>query len=227
MFDFSKIFGRHEVDVWRDQHTLDAATILNDLAAHLACGFEKELEGATWKDRLVSPRSFIATRVAPAVRAAAEAVVVKIVDRANRDLQEIVAYQAVWSDIPHDVAVRDDSTAAIRDVAVAAGPLAGGAAVAVALPAMSVTTTTAFFGLVTTSVISWPVVAVGATVIGASLATGLLNGKRIQAKAEDRLRKNIHDYVVASLLKGQRGQPAILEQLTALFAQTAAEAKRL
>lgn len=227
MFDFTKIFGRHEVDVWRDHHTLTAATVLNEVAADLACGFEEEINKATWKDTLVNPGAFIATRVAPQVRETSEAVVSRIVERANRELQEIVAYQAVWNNIPREVETRHDSAAAIRDVAIAAGPIAGGVATAVALPAMSVTTTTALFGLVTTSVISWPVVAVGATVVGASLATGILNGNKIRAKAEDRLRKNIHHHVVATLLKGDRGQPSVLEQLTALFTQTAAEAKKL
>src|SRR5881628_1862177 len=100
MFDFTKIFGRREVDVWRDQHTLAAATVLNEVAADLACSFEEELKKATWKDTLVNPGSFIVTRVAPQVRETSEAVVTRLVERANRELHEIVAYQAVWNNIP-------------------------------------------------------------------------------------------------------------------------------
>jgi hypothetical protein len=227
MYAFTKIFGRHEIDEWRDRHTLGAAAVLNDVAAELVSGFEPELKSATWREVLVTPGSVIAARVALPLREVAEAIVGKIIDRANKDLQEIVAYQAVWNNVPREFSSSGNSSAAIRDVALAAGPIAGGIATAVALPAMAVTTSTALFGLITTSVISWPAVAIGGTIVGASLATGVLNGSKIRSNAEARLRKNVHDFIVQTLLKGKVGQPSILEQLTVLFAETAAEAKRL
>lgn len=227
MFDFTRIFGRHEIDVWRDEQVVAAAAVLNEIAVELTNLLEGELTSASLKDALVSPSSFIAARVAPAVRAASEAVVAKIIDRANSELHKIVTYQAVWSESPRHVAARDGSASAIRDVVLAAAPLAGGAATLVALPSMSVTTTTALFGLFSSTIISWPVVAIGGTAGAAAIATGLLNGAKIHSRAVTRLRKIVHDYVVATLLRGQPGQPSVLEQLTLLFAKTAAEAKKL
>ncbi len=147
MFNFLNIFGHHEIDAWRDEQTLAAAAVLNDLATHLACGFEDELKSATWNDGLIAPGKFIATRVSPAVREASEPVVEKILDRANRELQEIVAHQAVWNDTPRHSTEADDPAPALQDVAVAAAPLAGGLAAAAALPAMAVTTTRLFSAL--------------------------------------------------------------------------------
>jgi hypothetical protein len=92
---------------------------------------------------------------------------------------------------------------------------------------MGVTTTTAFFGLVTTTAISWPVVVVGSAVAGVGFATGLLNTSRIWSKAEQRLRRRVREHVVAVLLQGPPKQPAVLEQLSSLFERTAIEAKKL
>src|SRR5687768_14253107 len=128
MFNFNKIFGRHEIDAWRDERTLAAAAVLNQVAADLACSFEDELRSATLKDCIVAPGKFIATRVAPAVKEVCEPVVEKIVDRANRQLRDIVAYHAVWNDTSRHLPEADDSAAALQDVALAAAPLAGGIA---------------------------------------------------------------------------------------------------
>ena len=227
MFDFRKIFGRHEIDAWRDEQTLGAATVLNQLAADLADSFDDELKSATWKDGLLAPSKFIATRIAPEVRRATEPVVAKILNRANSELQRIVAHQAVWNETARHLPETDESTAALTDVALAAAPLAGGLAAAAAVPVAAVTTTTAFFGLMTTTAISWPIVIVGGAAAGAGIATGILNAGRIWSKAEQRLRKRVHEHVVAVLLQGPPRQPAVLEQLAALFERTATEAKQL
>jgi hypothetical protein len=227
MFDFIKIFDRHEIDAWRDEQTLAAAAELNEVAAYLACAFDRELNKATFKEILINPGNFIATNVDPDLRRASDVVVDRIVERANRSLKEIVAHQAVWNNIPREITNDEDSVAAIRDVAFAAGPIAGSLATAAALPTIGVTTTTAFFGLVTTTVISWPVIAMGATIAGAGLATGVLNASKIPANARERLRRKIHRHVISTLLQGSAKQPSVLEQLTVLFANTAAEAKKL
>jgi hypothetical protein len=227
MFNFSKIFGRHEIDAWRDERTLAAAAVLNQVAADLACSFEDELRSATLKDCMIAPGKFIATRVAPVVKEVCEPVVEKIVDRANRQLQNIVTYQAVWNDTARHLPEADSSAAALHDVALAAAPLAAGVATGVASVTMGVTTTTYLGLFVTGTAISWPVVIVGGAVAGAGIATGLLNTSRIRAKAEERLRRRVHDHVVAVLIEGPAEQPSVLEQLAAMFARTAQEAKRL
>ena len=227
MFDFRKIFGRHEIDAWRDEQTLGAAAVLNQLAADLTHSFEDELKSATWKDGLVAPSAFIATRIAPEVRKTTEPIVAKIIDRANGELQRIVAHQAVWNETARHLPEADESRAALADVAWAAAPFAGGLAAAAAVPAMGVTTTTAFFGLMTTTAVSWPIVIVGGAAAGVGIATGILNTGRIWSKAEQRLRKRVREHVVAVLLQGPPEQPAVLEQLAALFERTATEAKKL
>jgi hypothetical protein len=225
MFNFRNIFGRHEIDEWRDEQVIGAAATINQLAADLTCAFVDELSSASWRDALIAQGRFISTRIAPQVRATSEPVVGAIIGRANAALKRIVEYQAVWHDSPRHLPEGEDPSAAIRDVAWAAAPLAGGVAAAATLPAMAITTSTAFFGLMTTTAISWPVVIGGGAFAGAGIATGVINTSRIWSKAEERLRRRVRDHVIAVLLRGPTGQPAILEQMEALFATTANEAK--
>lgn len=227
MLSFRRLFGFHEIDEWRDEHTLLAATILNQTAADLITGFEPEVASASWKDGLVGQSSFIATRIAPHVRRTTEPIVARIVEDANQALARIVAHQAVWHDRPAGAAAGDDSFEAWQDVAAAAAPLAGGVALAAALPAAAVTTSTAFFGLVTTTAISWPVVLGGGALVGLGLATGAINTAKIWDKTEARLRRKVCDHVVGTLIEGTPERPSILMQLSSTFDAAAERAKEV
>jgi hypothetical protein len=223
--NFLNLFGKHEIDAWRDDYTLMAASSLNEVTGNLIASFEDDLETATWKDGLIGQNAFLANRVNPRIHEVARPLVDHIVQRANEALARIVAHQAIWQYRPTDAPAGEGAFEGWQDVAVAAAPLAGGVATAVALPAMAVTTSAAFFGLVTTTVVSWPIVVGGGAVAAVGIGTGLINAGKIWDKTEARLRRKVHDHVVATLLVGEK-QPSVLEQLTDAFAATAKEAKR-
>lgn len=222
--NFFHLFGNHEIDAWRDDYMLMAATSLNEIAGQLIVSFENDLKTASWKDGLIGQNAFIA-RVAPRIHEVARPLVDHIITRANEALVRIVEHQTIWQYRPTDAPESEHAFEGWQDVAVAAAPLASGVATVVALPTMAVTTSVAFFGLVTTTVVSWPIVVGGAAVAGVAIGTGLLNAGKIWDKTEARLRKRVHEFVVATLLVGSK-QPSVLEQLVDAFAATAKEAKR-
>ena len=223
--NFLNLFVRHEIDVWRDDYTLMAASCLNDLAVDLIASFEDDLATASWKDGLVGQNAFIAKRVTPRIHERAGPLVEHIVQLANASLAGVVQHQAIWQYGPTDTPAGEGAFEGWKDVASAAVPLAGGVATAAALPTLAVTTTAAFFGLVTTTVVSWPVVVGGTALAGLAIATGVINTGKIWDKTEARLRNKVHDLVVATLLVGNK-QSSVLEQLSDSFMATAKEAKR-
>lgn len=223
--NFLNLFRKHEIDAWRDDYTLAAASVLNEVATDLIASFEDDIKAASWKDGLLGQKAFIARNVDLRIHEMARPLVDRIITRANEALARIVAHQAIWQYRPTDAPAGEEAFEGWQDVAVAAAPLAGGVATAVALPAMAVTTSAAFFGLVTTTVVSWPVVVGGGAVAAVGIVTGMINAGKIWDKTEVRLRRKVHDHVVATLLVGDR-QPSVLEQLTDAFAATANEAKR-
>lgn len=223
--NFLNLFGKHEIDAWCDDYTLMAASSLNEIAADLIASLENDLKAASWKDGLIGQSAFIARNVNPRIHEIARPLVDHIIARANEALARIVAHQAIWQYRPTDAIEGEGAFEGWQDVAVAAAPLAGGIATVVALPAMAVTTSAAFFGLVTTTVVSWPVVVGGGAVAAVGIGTGLMNVGKIWDKTEARLRRKVRDHVVTTLLVGDR-QPSALEQLTEALASTAKEAKR-
>lgn len=226
MFNFLGLFGHREIDEWRDGYTLMAAATLNEAAGNLIASFEEDLKSLSLKETLLGQRNFIATRVSPRVREFAGPVIDHIVGRANEALAQIIEYQAIWKHQPISASVGDDGFEGWGDIAVAAGPLAGGVAVAAALPSMAVTTSTAFLGLVVTTTISWPVLIGGSAFAGIAIAGGVLNTARMRDRAKARLRRRVHDYVVAALLHGSPKEPSILQQLGEALSTAASQAKK-
>lgn len=222
---FQRIFADHRFDEWVSDQTMMAARILNQAAADIILQSEDELATASWKDGLINPNAFIVDRIAPRVRDVAEPVALMIIEEANRSLQTIVDVQAVWTRSIENAPLGDNTFEGVGDFAVAVVPLGAGAAAAAALPFAAVTTTTAFLGLVSTSAISWPVVLGGGALASLGIVTGVVEGSKIWSKVEVRLRKRIRDFVVATLIKGDAGHPAILEQLIAEFHGTATRAR--
>jgi hypothetical protein len=176
---------------------------------------------------LVGQSGFVSSRVTPRVQEVAGPVVDHIVNRANEALAQIVEHQAIWQYRPSGAGKAAEAFEDWTDLAAAAGPLVGGVAAAVPLPAMAVTTSTAVFRLVTTTVVSWPVVVGGGALADIAIATGLLNKGRIWDKTESRLRDKVRQHVVATLLLGSAKEPSILEQLEQTFADAAKQAKKL
>ena len=169
----NRIFLGHRIDQWASDNILITARILNQVACDVIASAEKEIEQVGWQDSLIGQAKFISERTAPLIRSVAEPVALNIIADANAALQEIVLEHAVWTRSPEYSERPEGVFAGSSQVMSAAVPLAAGAAVASALPFAAVSTTTAMFGLVTTTVISWPVVVSGSAIAGISFAFGL------------------------------------------------------
>ncbi|MBB5684448.1 hypothetical protein [Sphingobium boeckii] len=226
MIHLLNILGRSEIDEWRDHWSSAAALVINDLAVSLQEKFDGDISNSGFTDALVRQRGFIVTKVEPHLRMVTIPVIEKIVDEANVALRQIANHHAVWQERPLLVQLPDGSVDGLRDVAMTAAPFAAGAATAVALPAMAVTTSAAWFGLVTVTAISWPVVIGGSTLAAVAFAIGSYRGKGMKDRAHERLRKSVHQHVVATLIKGDDKQQAILQQVITLLQETAREARR-
>ena len=224
---FNRIFAGQAIDAWASDYTLIAAKTLNQVASDLVVSAEAEIVKATLKDGLIGQGAFLNGRIVPIVRARAEVVTLNIVDAANLALLELVEDQAVWVKGPDDVDGSPGGYDGAVDVAAAAMPLAAGLTGAAVLPFAAVTTTTAWFGLVTTTAISWPVVVGGGALVGLALATGVLNTARIRDRAQVHLRNRARQYIVASLISGTDKTPAVLQQLAMLFQKTAKRAQAI
>jgi hypothetical protein len=220
------LFGRR-VDEWAAQYTLAAAEALNQVAADLVIRAEDELTAASLTDGLLSPGAFVSTRIAPMVREAAEPVAQEIMDEANRALGEIVDAEAIWLRAPEHAEAPESLFAGAKDVAAAAAPLAAGVAGAAALPFAAVTTSSAFFGLITTTVISWPVVIGGGALAGLGIVTGIINTAKIRDRTTARLRQRTREFIRAALIEGTEKTPAVLEQLGQSFSAAADRARSL
>lgn len=77
--NFLNLFGKHEIDAWRDDYTLAAASILNEVAADLIASFEEDFKAASWKDGLVGQNAFIARSVNPRIHEMARPLIDHIV----------------------------------------------------------------------------------------------------------------------------------------------------
>lgn len=223
----NRIFAGQRIDDWAAEYTLIAARTLNQVAADLILSAEDEIEKVGLKDGLFNQAAFIQGRIAPMVRAVAEPVAVNILAEANAALLELVDEQAVWARGPEHTEEPDSAFEGAQDVAVVAVPLAAGVAAAAALPFAAVTSTSLFFGLVTTTAISWPIVLGGGAVVGVGLATGVFNTAKMRDRTRARLRKRVRAFIIASLINGNERSPAIREQLAAEFDRAAKRAKSL
>jgi hypothetical protein len=221
----NRIFLGHRIDQWASENILNAARVLNHAACEVIAEAEKEIEQVGWQESLTGQSKFISERIAPLVRSVAEPVALDIIADANITLQDIVLEHAVWTRSPEYSEQPDGAFSGSYEVMSAAVPLAAGAAVASALPFAALTTTTALFGLVTTTVISWPVVVGGGAIAGAGIALGLLNTATLTDKLHARLRLRVRSFVLASLIEGDARNPSILQQISAEFISVAKRAK--
>lgn len=228
VFDLGALFGRHEIDGWRDDYVLAAAATLHEVAARVGDAVDPLIAAASHKDVFVLPGRFLSATIAPLIRAAAEPAVERVMTDANAALGRIVTHQAVW----HRAAPGDDppegAWEGFGDVAMAAAPLAAGATLAAALPGMAITTTAGWFGLIAaTTTISWPVAVVGGAAAAAGLATGVLKTSHLRDRFEARLRGKARALAGSMLLKGTAKEPAVLEQLIEALNRAVVEAKKL
>lgn len=218
---FNRILLDHQLSEWADEHTLMAARRLNRVAGELIDTFEAEAAQASLMQSFVTPDTFIRERIVPLLQARAAPVVAEIVGDANAALVALVGREANWAATDANDQDIPQVAGAGQDIAVAALPMAAGLATAAAVPLLAVSTTTAWFGLVTATVISWPVVLGGGVLAGAGVLTGAINSARLKEKAGKRLHDQIRQFILSFLITGTHEQPAILERLAGEFAQVA------
>ncbi len=223
----NRIFASHKIDGWASDHTLAAARKLNLLAADLIVTAEIEVAKAGMMDGLLGQSAFINRHIAPLIRAVVEPVAFDLVDDANRALPDVVAEMAQWSPQAEYAEGPEAAFDGAKDILAAAVPLVGGMASAAAVPFAAVTTTTALFGLVSFTAISWPVVVGGSAVAAVGVATGVLNTAKLKDRTTARLRHRVSRFILSSLIEGTEGSPAVLQQLAAEFAHTARRAKAI
>ncbi|QHL92059.1 hypothetical protein GVO57_14340 (plasmid) [Sphingomonas changnyeongensis] len=224
---FNRIFAGQRIDEWASDNTLEAARTLNQVAGDLIVFANNEIAQASLKNSLFNPAAFIHERIAPRVRSVAESVAVEIVERANSTLLELVEEQAVWSRGPEHTENPESAFEGASDIVAAAAPLAIGAASAVALPFVAVTTSTALFGLISTTAISWPILLGGGAIAGVGIATGVVNTAKIRDRSSVRLQKRARQFIVSFLIEGSEQSPAVLQRIASEFEQTAKRAKKI
>jgi hypothetical protein len=224
---FNRIFAGHKIDEWASAYTLIAARTLNQVAADLIVRAEDEITRAPLKDGLFGQSAFIQEHIAPSVRAVAEPVALEILNEANTALLDLVEHQAVWVRRPEHAENSESAFEGAKDIAVAALPLAAGAATAAALPFAAVTTTTAWLGFVTTTAISWPAAIGGGALASLGLATGVFNTAKLKDRTRVRLRNRARRFIISALLEGSDQTPSILQQLASEFERAAKQAKGL
>ncbi len=224
MLGLSRFTVRRDIDAWRDRWQETALHVLTDSAASIGDALESELSGVDWRSALFRADSHMRNRVDPYIREVGEPVAHRIVEEANRELTQIVQHRAVWhaSPTPSD----PGGAGAGWDVVKAGAPLAAGSTLAVALPGMAVTTTSAWFGLVTVTAVSWPVVIGGATLAGTLALFGFHRLKQMPEGARHRLAQRIRARVSAVMLEGPVGNPSVLQRIAGALAEAAERAKR-
>ena len=222
---FSRLFLGPQLDAWASDYTVIAQRTLQQVAADLILNADREVEHTSLKECLIGQAAFIQTRIAPAVREVAEPVARSIMDEANAALLEIVEAQAVWIRRPEHAEGSEPLLTGSKDIAIAAVPFAAGAVAAASIPFAAVTTTTAMFGLVTTTVFSWPVAIGGGAVAALGMATGAVNAAKLRDRVQARLRARARRFILAALIEGSDRAPSILQQLAHEFHRAVQSAK--
>lgn len=213
MFNLLKIFSRHELHEWRDSYALAATAALHEEAVVLAATAEEKIASAPLKEVVLNPQGFIQRELSQDIEDAVLRIQNSLFSKAEEDYVCLVGQQLIWHREDHPGL--DEATAfdGWQDVASAAAPLAVGGGVAAAIPFAAVSTSTALFGLVTTTVVSWPVVVGGAAIAGTAIATGALNSARLADKLRGRLRNQVRERIHTAFFIGSKRGKAVLTQI--------------
>lgn len=223
----NRLFPSREIDRWAADQKLAAEQQLKQVVHDLLVSAEAEIAKVGLLDGLIGQSTFINDRIAPMVRNVAEPVAADILYNANLALPDMVVDNAQWQVQPEFAESPEAPFDGAKDILSAAVPFVGGVAGAAAVPFAAVTTTTALFGLVSFTTVSWPIVVGGGTLVAAGLVTGILNTGKLKHRTKVRLRNRVERFISASLIKGTAKNPAVLQQLVAEFDRTAQRAKAL
>lgn len=220
---FSDLFIRNRLREWREGEFYDAALVLRQLSVDLIERAEFAIDELPTRALFLQQGTFLSSVVQPMVREAAEPVLLHLTETANRKLSELASFSAVWGESPTDSAAESGADG-WQDFALAAVPIAGSVATAAAIPAAGITTTTAMFGLMTTTTISWPVVVTGGVVATGLLATGVWNTAQLADRLRQRLKKKAREQIWMMLIAGKKSK-SLLEQYAAILEETASRAR--
>lgn len=193
-----RLFGRGEIRRWRDTHVALARAVLQQAAADLVEALDTELSQADWQDGLIEQTRFVATRIAPVVRRVADPLARRLIEEADRTLQPIAFYPLHWRPQPIDTNLMRDMMEELGDWAAA-----GGAALS---------------GIMRGAATTLPLGGVGG---------GTRAGDWMRLRAEARLRAKVHAYINATVVKGPKGRPSMLEHVTELLREAAKHARPL
>lgn len=194
-----RLFGRGPIRRWRDTHVALARAVLQQAAADLIETLDAELSQADWQDGLIEQTRFVATRIAPVVRRVADPLARRVIEEADRTLQTIAYYPLHWRPQPIDTHLMRDMMEELGDWAAA-----GGAALS---------------GLMRGAATTLP--------FGDAAGRGATPGDWMRLRAEARLRAKVHAYVVATVVKGPKGRPSMLEHVIDLLREAARHAQPL
>lgn len=225
MLDLLSIFSRHELEEWRDAYAFAAAGALREEAVSLAESMDKRIASAVLKDIVLDPQAFLQKELAPAMEEAVLRLQNDLFAKAEEDYLRLVGSPLVWHREDHASSHEVAAFDGWQDVASAAMPLAVGGGVAAAIPFAAVSTSTALFGLITTTVVSWPIVVGGAAVAGTALATGVLNSARLADKLRARLRRQMRERINATFFTGGKRGKAVLAQIVEQLDRLVAEGR--
>ena len=221
--DAGLIITRREILDWRDKHRVDAELILRRTCLDLHHVVDARLNDISLRDALIKSNSFCTKNIDPIVIEYVQPVADKIIIKAQHDLGEIIEHQ-ISSEIQteSDGAGRSDYWHAVGSLAAGIAPLAGGAAVAVSLPTLTIGSTAVVFGLFASATVSIPLLIAGAFGTGALLATGAYKTSKIKQYRIDRIRKRIHASIDANVLAPQHEDqpPSVLTQFDTLIQNT-------
>ncbi|WP_265571052.1 hypothetical protein [Sphingomicrobium nitratireducens] len=206
----TSLFVTNRLHEWREDQYVGAGLVLHQFATDLIEYVDADIDALSNRVLATKQATYIARTVLPMIKERSRPLMDKLSAKANRDLEALAHEAAIWAESPTDEP-RESYLEGMPDVALAAGPIAGGVATAMAIPAAAVTTTTGIFGFFATTTISWPIVASGGLVAGGLIATGLWNASRITDKMRARLRKKSREFILATVLIGKK-HPSLLEQ---------------
>ena len=215
---------------WRDTHSAAAMLAFNALWRDLRPTIEDRLSDLSYKSALVEPHAYIAREIDPLLAQTFGGETDRLVNEARDDLATLTRCDIALDGTIDNTDDLEDRLTAAQDVLEGLVPLAGGIAMGAALPSFAVASGTAMFGLLATSTVSLPMLAVGLTVAGTGVAVGAIKTSTLHARVTKRMMARIDRHVAAAILSidaigdmgGNTGgdAPPILARILAAYQDT-------
>jgi hypothetical protein len=191
---------RRRILEWRDECLFDAKISLIRLTLDLAPLVREALEKATMVELIGKPRSFCTDKVDPLVDARLRPELARLEQTASEKLLAIRSAAAHFEQAAFASKAEGSPWSNVLDIGSVGAPVVLGAGALLAAPAMAVGTTAAFFGFMTTSAISVPVLLGVIGVASIATATGLTRGFRLKDRAINRLNEKVLASMAASII---------------------------